>query len=229
MAVRARLGFRRGGDHRDPQRRATSLELFFDLTFVFTVTQLTGLLADHPDLRGVAMAVTILMPTWWMYGGYVWLTNAVAPDRLRYRLLLLGGMGGFLVMALAIPTAFEGSGATFAIGYAVVTLLHSALFIYGSSDREAAAMLSLTPFNVVAAALLLVGRGAWRRRAVGAVARGVGARVGHGRLPPAGPGLRDRGGALRRAPRPRDHHRARRVGHRDRDRREGAPGRRVRS
>ena len=50
------------------------------------------------------------------------------------------------------PASF---GATFAIGYAVVTLLHSWLFIYGSSDREAAAMLSITPFNVAAAALLL--------------------------------------------------------------------------
>ncbi|MEY2442510.1 MAG: hypothetical protein QOJ46_1936 [bacterium] len=142
---------------RTRSQRATSLELFFDLTFVFTVTQLTGLLADRADLRGVAMALLILMPTWWMYGGYVWLTNAVAPDRLKYRLLLLGGMGGFLVMALAIPTAFEGSGATFAIGYAVVIVLHSGLYIAGSSDREAAAMLSITPFNVGAAVLLLVG------------------------------------------------------------------------
>jgi hypothetical protein len=66
-------------------------------------------------------------------------------------------MGGFLVMALAIPTAFEGSGATFAIGYAVVIVLHSGLYIAGSSDREAAAMLSITPFNVGAAALLIAG------------------------------------------------------------------------
>jgi low temperature requirement protein LtrA len=97
-------------------QRATSLELFLDLTFVFTVTQLTGLLAGRADATGVAQALVILMPTWWMYGGYVWLTNAVAPDRLECRLLLLGGMAGFLVMALAIPTAFSGSGATFAIG-----------------------------------------------------------------------------------------------------------------
>jgi low temperature requirement protein LtrA len=138
-------------------QRATSLELFFDLTFVFTVTQLTGLLAGRADLTGVAMVALILVPTWWMYGAYVWLTNAIATSQLELRLLLLGGMGGFLVTALAIPTAFDGSGETFAIGYAVVIALHSGLFIIGSSNREASGLRDIAPFNIGSAILLVTG------------------------------------------------------------------------
>ena len=60
----------------------------------------------------------MLAVIWWMYDGYAWLTNAIATDLLRFRLLLLGGMGGFLVIALAIPNAYEGEGLAFGIGYA---------------------------------------------------------------------------------------------------------------
>ena len=83
--------------------RVSSLELFFDLVFVFTVTQLTTVLVDRPDLAGLARVVIVLALVFYMYGGYAWLTNAIAVDRAGHRLLLLGGMGGFLVLALAIP------------------------------------------------------------------------------------------------------------------------------
>ena len=90
--------------------RVSSLELFFDLVFVFTLTQLTGLLANDPTWTGLTKVVLLLSLIWWIYDGYVWLTNTVALDVLGHRLLLLGGMGGFLLMALAIPTTFERPG-----------------------------------------------------------------------------------------------------------------------
>jgi low temperature requirement protein LtrA len=55
----------------------------------------------------------------WMYGGYVWLTNAVEPDRKGGRLLLLGGMAGFLILALSIPRAFSDGGVAFGLAYLV--------------------------------------------------------------------------------------------------------------
>src|SRR3954464_14699107 len=91
------------------EARVSTLELFFDLVFVFTITQLTTVLAHHPNGVGVLRVALMLVVIWWMYGGYAWLTNVVAPDRLAYQLLLLGGMAAFLVISLAIPTAF-GSG-----------------------------------------------------------------------------------------------------------------------
>jgi low temperature requirement protein LtrA len=85
--------------------RVSTIELFFDLVFVFTITQLTGLLAGSPTVAGLARVALVFGNLWWMYGGYAWLTNAVPPRALAQRLLILLGMAGFLLVALAIPTA----------------------------------------------------------------------------------------------------------------------------
>ena len=77
--------------------------------------------------------VVMLLLIWWMYDGYAWLTNAIATDRLRFRLLLIGGMGGFLVVALAIPEAYEEDGVAFGIGYLVVIALHAVMYVRGTS------------------------------------------------------------------------------------------------
>ncbi len=137
--------------------RVSTLELFFDLVFVFTVTQLTVLLADEPDAAGLVKVVLLLSVIWWMYDGYAWLTNALALDVLAHRLLLIGGMAGFLIMALAVPTTFEGGGVAFGVGYLVVVALHGGLYIKETSVGEARAMLGIAPYNLLAALLLLAG------------------------------------------------------------------------
>jgi low temperature requirement protein LtrA len=141
----------------EPEYRVSTLELFFDLVFVFTITQLTRTLADDTSPLGFAQAVIMLCVILWMYFGYVWLTNAVAPDTTVRRLLLMGGMGGFLVIALAIPSAFGAAGPAFGIGYLIVNLVHSGLFISAGGPGSAAAMARLAPFNLGSAGLVLVG------------------------------------------------------------------------
>src|SRR5437588_3257988 len=136
--------------------RVSTLELFFDLVFVFTITQLTSLLLRDPTLAGLLQMVLLFGNVWWMYGGYAWLTNAVPPRGLVVRLLLLVGMGGFLLIALSIPTAFGSGGVAFGIGYVVVTLVHTGLFWRGSRQSIASAIGRLGPFNLITAALLLV-------------------------------------------------------------------------
>ena len=136
--------------------RVSSLELFFDLVFVFTITQLTSLLLRDPTVSGLLQMFLLFGNVWWMYGGYAWLTNAVPPRELSVRLLLLVGMGGFLLIALAIPTAFGSGGVAFGIGYLVVTLVHTGLFLQSSRQRIIAAVTRLGPFNLITAALLLV-------------------------------------------------------------------------
>jgi low temperature requirement protein LtrA len=138
--------------------RVSTLELFFDLVFVFTLTQLTGLLADDPSWRGLAKVVLLLSIIWWIYDGYVWLTNALALDVIGQRLLLLGGMAGFLVMALAIPTTFGDGGLAFGLGYLAVVALHGWLYIRATSASDAEAIRGIVPYNV-AAALMLVAAG----------------------------------------------------------------------
>jgi low temperature requirement protein LtrA len=135
--------------------RVSTLELFFDLVFVFTVTQLTQVLVDRFDERGVLQVALMLGLIWWMYGGYAWLTNLVAPHSTNRRLLLLGGMGAYLVLALSIPEAFSGSGATFGLAYLVVVLVHSGLF---SRALEVGNIVAVAPYNLLAA-LAVVGAG----------------------------------------------------------------------
>jgi len=140
----------------DPEPgRVSTLELFFDLVFVFTITQLTTVLVTDPTPRGVLQVALMLGVIWWMYGGYAWLTNAVAPDGTGRRLLLLGGMAAFLLLALVIPRAFAGGGAAFGLAYLVVVGVHAALFTRTSSESAVRAILRIAPFNIASALLIL--------------------------------------------------------------------------
>ena len=138
-------------------RRVSTLELFFDLVFVFTITQLTAVLAADPSWDSVFKAFLMLGIIWWMYGGYAWLTNAAGVEAPRTRLLLLGGMAGFMVMALAVPTAFDGDGLAFGLGFLVVTLIHAFLFLYATEAPAAAAFRGVVPYNLAIAACAVVG------------------------------------------------------------------------
>ena len=141
--------------------RVSTLELFFDLVFVFTITQLTHLLVVGfgPNATGHAVpigeaALRVLLifgVVWWMYSGYVWLTNAVPPARPARRVLILLGMAGFLIMALAIPTGFDGGGLAFAAGHLLLVLVHAGLYLQATT-----AIVRVVPFNLAATALLAV-------------------------------------------------------------------------
>jgi low temperature requirement protein LtrA len=136
--------------------RVSTLELFFDLVFAFTLTQLTALLADHLRPAGVAQVLLIFGVLWWMYGGYAWLTNTRTPDRTAERLLLLLGMAGFLTVGLAIPRGFSHGGFSRAglalgLGYLVVVLVHATLY-YRVNQNIA----RVAPFNLASAGCVIL-------------------------------------------------------------------------
>jgi low temperature requirement protein LtrA len=138
-----------------PVERVSTLELFFDLVFVFTITQLTAVLSDDPTPRGLLRVVLMLGVIYWMYGGYAWMTNAVATDRAARRLLLLGGMAGFLVLALAIPRAFSEGDLAFGIAYLVIVSIHTGLYSRAGVAPTLRALVRIAPFNLVSALLVL--------------------------------------------------------------------------
>jgi low temperature requirement protein LtrA len=132
--------------------RVSSLELFFDLVFVLTITQLASLLSREVSLVGALQVLLIFVVLFWMYGGYVWLTNQVPPVSNSRRLLLIGGMVGFFVCALAIPRAFVNTGLVFGLGYLLLVLVHSGLY----AQVHGRAVLRFTPFNVAGAVSVIV-------------------------------------------------------------------------
>ncbi|MGN5376583.1 low temperature requirement protein A [Streptomyces lasalocidi] len=134
--------------------RVTTLELFFDLAFVFNFTQLAGVFSRDMTLRGVGRVLLIFWLLWWMYGGYAWLTNHLPPHRRHHRVLLLLGMASFLVLGLATPNAFHGDGIAFGIGYLVIVSVHAALFAFGGTGA-ARNMLRIAPFHTVGALLII--------------------------------------------------------------------------
>jgi low temperature requirement protein LtrA len=142
---------------RPPERveRVSTLELFFDLVFVFTITQLTSVLSDDPTPRGLLRVVLMLGVIFYMYGGYAWMTNAVATDRAARRLLLLGGMAGFLVLALAVPRAFSEGDVAFGVAYLVIVSVHAGLYSRTSVAHTIRAVIRLAPFNLASALLVL--------------------------------------------------------------------------
>ncbi len=144
-------------DEAEGVQSVSTLELFFDLVFVFTITQLTSALSGEPTWTGLLQVSLMLGIIFWMYGGYAWLTNLVATDRLLRRLTLLGGMAGFLVIALAIPQSFSGAGATFGLAYLAVVLVHFGMFARSSQLTLRKAIVGLVPYNVSTALLVVLG------------------------------------------------------------------------
>ncbi len=138
------------------EARVSTLELFFDLVFVFTITQLTIVLTGEPGWHSVLRVVLMLAVIWWMYGGYAWLTNHVTMEGARRRTALLGGMAAFFVVALSIPDAFGDTGVWFGVAYLVVILVHVVLF-QQASGAAPEAMLGIFRYNIAAAALVLAG------------------------------------------------------------------------
>lgn len=129
------------------ERGVSNLELFFDLVFVFTLTQLTSLLEHAVSVEAAFRTALILTVLFWMYGGFVWLTNQVPPDNTPRRLLLLVGMGALMICAMAIPRAFDDRGVAFGIGYLLVVAVHGALYV----EAYGTAALRFVPANIVGA------------------------------------------------------------------------------
>ncbi|MEV7178744.1 low temperature requirement protein A [Kitasatospora sp. NPDC093679] len=135
--------------------RVGPLELFFDLVFVFTITQLTASLVHHLTPGGLVRVLVMLAVIWWMYDAFIWLTNAMPPSTHPRRAFLLLGMTGFLIVSLAVPHAFDGSGAAFGWAYLLVIAVHTGMFAAAGVARGS--VLRMGGLNLVIAVLVVVG------------------------------------------------------------------------
>jgi low temperature requirement protein LtrA len=132
------------------------LELFFDLVFVYALTQVTALLSDNLTGRGVLQGMIVLALVWWSWVGYSWLGNSVRADEGWTRGAFIAVMAAVFIAAIAIPEAFDDrpgglSGPlTVAACYAVVRLVHLGLYAYFARQaRDPGLMRQLARFAVV--------------------------------------------------------------------------------
>jgi low temperature requirement protein LtrA len=133
--------------------RVSTLEIFFDLVFAFTLTQLTSVLAARVSWLAIAQVLLIFGLLWWMYGAYAWLTNSRPPVHTAERIGLLAGMAGFLVVGIAIPRGFGSYGVVLGLGYLLVVVVHAFLYYRVNTN-----IIRVAPFNI-ASALLVLGAG----------------------------------------------------------------------
>lgn len=102
--------------------RVTHVELFFDLVFVFAITQLSHTLLEHLSLGGLLQTTVLFMAVWWVWIYTSWVTNWLDPDKTPVRLLLFALMLAGLVLSTSIPQAFGPMGVAFAGAYVCMQL-----------------------------------------------------------------------------------------------------------
>lgn len=142
-------------------KRVGFLELFFDLVFVFAITQLVGLLHHDHSAAGWGRAAVMLWLIWWAWSQYAWAGNAIDLDRRSARLGVLAATGSMLAAAALVPSAFEqaGDGRAFALLYAAVRLIGLGLYWAGlRGDREhRAALRTYLPIQLLSPMLIVAG------------------------------------------------------------------------
>jgi low temperature requirement protein LtrA len=116
------------------EQRTSNLELFFDLVFVFAVTQVSHLLLDELNWRGAARAVLVLLVVWWAWNYTAWATNELDPESNPVKVLMLAIMLLALLLAVAIPEAFGSRAWLFATSYVAIQVGRMAFLTFLSAE-----------------------------------------------------------------------------------------------
>ena len=127
----------------EASQRASTLELFYDLVFVFAITQISHLLLEHLTWAGAGQALIVLLAVWWSWNYTTWTTNDLDTETIPVRLLLLALMLISLLMSVAIPDAFGEHALLFAGSYVAIQVGHHLFLTFaaaqpGTIERERA-------------------------------------------------------------------------------------------
>jgi low temperature requirement protein LtrA len=147
---------------REHHARVTNVELFFDLVFVFAITQLSHTLLEHRDLNGALQVSFLLLSVWWVWMYTCWFTNWIDPDKPAVRMMMFVLMLAGLALSASIPQAFgHGSdGLVFAAAYAFMQVVRTAFLLralHGHDPRNFHNMRRILTWLVVSAAFWIGG------------------------------------------------------------------------
>jgi low temperature requirement protein LtrA len=145
-------------DHSNEREHpVTPLELYFDLVFVFGLTQVTTVLSNNPTWSGVAHGLLILAALWWAWAAYAWLTNTVDPGEGAVWGAIVVAMAAMFVAALAVPDAFGSHGVLFGVAFLVVNVMQLTLYALAArGDRDLLVAIAWTaPFALTGSMLII--------------------------------------------------------------------------
>jgi low temperature requirement protein LtrA len=142
--------------HAEREQRVTPLELFFDLVFVFALTQVTTVLTEDPTWSGLGHALLILVSLWWAWAAFAWLTNTFDAGVEAVSGAMVVAMAAMFVAALAVPDAFGRHGVVFGAAFVIVNVVHLGLYAAAArGDRDLLrAILRVAPWGLTGAALI---------------------------------------------------------------------------
>ena len=139
-------------------QRVTNVELFFDLVYVFAVTQLSHYLLGHATVEGAFQTALLLALVWLAWEYTAWTTNYLDPDRIPVRLLLMSLMLVSLVMSAALPQAFGKLGLVVGAAYATMQIGRSAFMMVAlRGERLERTFQRLLVWSVVSGGLAILG------------------------------------------------------------------------
>ena len=139
--------------------RTTTVELFFDLVYVFAITQLSHLILGDLTVSGVASAAFLLVVVWWAWIYTTWMANWFDPGSPAVRAILTGVMLASLLMAAALPGAFGEHGLLFAASYVALQVGRNAaaMSLVGRDHRLRDVFKRLLAWSIVSGTLWLAG------------------------------------------------------------------------
>jgi low temperature requirement protein LtrA len=147
-------------NHHGGHAPVSFLELFFDLVFVFAITQLSHFLKDHLTWLGFAKASVLFLAVWWAWMYTTWATNWADPERFEVRIMLLGLMALSLLMAVALPYGFSKFAWLFAASYVLLQVGRSvfmAVILHREQRHNTRNMVRIALWFALAAPFWLIG------------------------------------------------------------------------
>jgi low temperature requirement protein LtrA len=140
MADGAPRGYLRDREDED-SARVSFVELFYDLVFVFAVTQLAAYLAENLSVEGLARTLVLFLAVWWLWINTTWALNRLDPDRSLVRGVIFVMMGAGLMLTVSIPQAFGDRALVFAVAYVTMQVGRSLFMVWalghaGERDQQ---------------------------------------------------------------------------------------------
>ena len=142
----------------ESEHRVSTVELFFDLVFVFAFTQVTTLWLEQATWGGLGRGLLVICALWWAWASYAWLTNAADVEADSVLAMMLFAAGALFVAALAVPEAFGAQRFVFAVAFFMVLAGFVALYaLVGKREPDLLAAVLRISWPVVSGAALIVG------------------------------------------------------------------------